>query len=146
MISSDNTEKAREFALERHNGQYRDDGSTYFHGHIDVVAHLVGMVTTDEDVICAAYLHDTLEDIDTTIVELSAYFGRRVSDMVFELTHVGSREEGFTFPNLHSREAIMIKFADRLSNLSDMGVWPQERQDAYLAKSMFWINKTNTKA
>lgn len=146
MISSVKIDKARAFALERHNGQYRDDGHTYFHGHVEVVAHLVAQVTTDEDVICAAYLHDTLEDTDTTMFELSAYFGKRVADLVYELTHEGSREEGWTFPRLESREAVMIKFADRLSNLSDMRVWPQSRQDAYLLKSRFWDKPTVDKS
>jgi len=53
---------------------------------------------------------------------------------VVELT-----KEGYNyFPNLQSQEAILIKFADRLSNLSRMKVWPLTKQEQYLTKSKFW--------
>jgi hypothetical protein len=45
---------------------------------------------------------------------------------------------GYYFPRLKSQKAITIKFADRLSNLSRMNAWDEERRRQYLAKSKFW--------
>ena len=42
------------------------------------------------------------------------------------------------FPYLKSRKAVIIKFADRLSNLSRMDDWPGDWQMNYLNKSKFW--------
>ena len=47
-------------------------------------------------------------------------------------------EKGYWFPRLKSKDAIIVKFADRLSNLSRMDVWDEERQQHYLKKSKFW--------
>ncbi len=53
---------------------------------------------------------------------------------VLELTKEGRNR----FPRLHSREAIMIKFADRLSNLSRMGAWDEGKRERYVRSSVFW--------
>ena len=42
------------------------------------------------------------------------------------------------FAKIGSRAAIMIKFADRLSNISRMQTWPVERRERYLQSSRFW--------
>ena len=47
-------------------------------------------------------------------------------------------QKGYYFPRLKSKEAILIKFADRLSNLSRMSSWNMKRQEQYLRKSKFW--------
>ena len=49
------------------------------------------------------------------------------------------------FPLLRSREAIMVKFADRLSNLSRMRDWPGDWQEDYLRESCFWVTEPNKK-
>lgn len=131
--------KAREYAREKHAGQLRDDGKEYFSAHIEVVAELMKLVTDDEEVIAAAYLHDTIEDCGVTHDDLVNEFNERVADLVMEVTHEGSKQlSGYYFPRLHSREAIMIKFADRLSNLASMDVWDEKRKADYLKKSKFW--------
>ena len=114
------------------------DGS-YFENHICQVATIIKQVTKDKEIIAAAYLHDTLEDTKTTYEELKENFGQRVADIVFEMTHEGKKDEkGYWFPRLKSKDAILVKFADRLSNLSRMDVWDEERQQHYLRKSKFW--------
>jgi (p)ppGpp synthase/HD superfamily hydrolase len=91
-------------------------------------------------VLAAAYLHDTIEDtIIGTYGTLERMFGKEVADLVMEVTHDGQPDQkGYYFPRLHSQKAIMIKFADRLSNLSRMSSWDQKRKDQYLRKSKFW--------
>ena len=130
--------KAQGFAKNKHSSQLDDSGKPYF-THLEQVVSILKQVTDDEDIICAAYLHDTLEDTETTVKELVTKFGERIANLVCEMTHAGKKDEhGYYFPLLKSREAILIKFADRLSNLSRMESWDAKRQEQYLRKSKFW--------
>lgn len=127
------------FARKKHAGQYDDNGESYFESHIWQVYRIISEVTNDEDVICAAFLHDTIEDTNTTYEELVNEFSKRVADLVMEVTHEGKKDQhGYYFPRLKSKEAILIKFADRLSNLSRMQSWDEKRQNQYLKRSKFW--------
>ncbi len=132
--------KAFKFAEKKHEGQKDDSGGDYFTEHIRHVYHIfVAKHDCDTSVLCAALLHDTLEDTDTTYEELVKEFGVKVADLVNEVTHEGSKDEyGYYFPRLKTREGIMIKFADRLSNLSRMESWNIGRQEHYLKRSKFW--------
>lgn len=127
---------AQHFAFTAHKGQLRDGGEPYII-HPQQVAKIVSCITDDEDLIAAAWLHDLIEDTDVTYHDIEEEFGTRVADLVHELTHELS-PRGNYFPRLLSRDAILIKFADRLSNLSDMKVWDSKRQAHYLKKSKFW--------
>lgn len=131
-------EKAREFAKVKHQGQVDDEGKDYFKAHICQVVAILEEVTDDWRIICAGYLHDILEDTETTFLELAREFASNVPQLVYEVTHEGDKEHGFYFPRLHSKEAVLIKFADRLSNLSRMKGWNEERQSHYLRRSKFW--------
>lgn len=126
-------DKAIEFATEKHAGQYRDDGVTPFLSHPAKTADILFTITHDPNLLAAAWLHDTLEDTDTTYNDLVFEFGNVIADLVFEVTKVDGK-----FPHLHSRGGILLKFADRLSNLSDMEGWSDTKQQAYLDKSRFW--------
>lgn len=133
------TLKARIFARDKHQGQKDSDGNDYFESHLMQVHAIVLQITDEPEMLAAALLHDTLEDTKTTYEELLKEFGNRVADLVMELTHEGKKDEkGFYFPRLKSKDAILIKFADRLSNLSRMSSWDQDRQEHYLKKSKFW--------
>jgi len=131
--------KAYEFAKEKHKDQKDDEGKSYFDSHVLRVGNAVSELTNDDDLIVSAYLHDTLEDTDTTYEELEKEFGKKIADLVNELTHEGKKDEnGFYFPRLKSKEAIMIKLIDRASNVSRMNSWDKERQAQYLKKTKFW--------
>ena len=135
-------QKAEKFGREKHKGQLDDEGSDYFNVHCRGVFGILLCVTDNPHVLVAGLLHDTLEDTKTTYEELEKEFGKKVADLVNEVTHEGKKDEvGFYFPRLKSKEAILIKFADRLSNLSRMNAWPKERQEHYLKKSKFWKQK-----
>ena len=120
------------YARNVHSGQLRDGGEPYI-VHPAQVAAILSEVTQDEDLIAAAWLHDVIEDSETTYEDLKAVFGQRVADLVNEVTH-----EGDHFPRLKTRDGILLKFADRLSNLSDMNTWDAKQQARYLNKSKFW--------
>ena len=138
-------DKALEFASEKHKGQLDDQQRPYFFAHIVQVHSILRDVTDDEEVLCAGILHDTIEDTDTTYEEILHEFNREIADLVQELTFQGTKETGRYFPVLKSRKAIMVKFADRLSNLSRMRDWPGDWQEDYLRQSCFWVSEPNTK-
>jgi len=138
-------DKALEFASEKHKGQLDDQARPYFFAHIVQVHSILRDVTDDEEVLCAGILHDTIEDTETTYEELLHEFNREIADLVLELTFQGEKETGRYFPLLRSRKAIMVKFADRLSNLARMRDWPGDWQEDYLRQSCFWVSEPNTK-
>ena len=130
------------FASNKHEGQKDDSGRDYFHAHCMQVYRILELVTDDKHLLCAALLHDTLEDTETNYNELVKNFGKDVADLVNEVTHGGKKDsKGYYYPRLKSRRAILLKFADRLSNLSRMSCWPLKRQQQYLRNSKFWKTK-----
>jgi GTP pyrophosphokinase len=131
-------DKALEYASDKHKGQRDDQGRPYFFAHIVQVYGILKDVSDDEEVLTAGILHDVLEDSDTTYGELVHEFNKPIADLVMELTHEESEEGGLYYPRLGSRKALLVKFADRLSNLSRMGDWPGDRQQMYMNMSRFW--------
>ena len=140
-------ERAYRFAEYKHGDQLDDSGKPYFKAHVLQVVKLVKQVTDMPLMITVAYLHDTIEDTDTTYEELCIVFNETVADWVMELTHEGQKDEyGYYFPRLKTKECIQIKFADRLSNLSRMESWDKKRQQQYLNKSKFWKDGSDRNA
>jgi (p)ppGpp synthase/HD superfamily hydrolase len=136
-------QEAIDFAREKHKGKLDDEGKDYFEAHCCQVAELAKILRpTDTEFIQAAYLHDVLEDTDTTNGELAKMFGQRVSGLVLAVTHEGEKKTGYFFPRLiatlKNKDAFILKLLDRASNLSRMSAWPLERQLQYLKKSIFW--------
>jgi GTP pyrophosphokinase len=82
----------------------------------------------------AAILHDTLEDTDTLHKDLAENFGKKIANLVNEVT----KTQYNTFPHLRTRRGVILKFADRLSNLSNMDKWHKYRVKKYIQKSKFW--------
>jgi (p)ppGpp synthase/HD superfamily hydrolase len=140
-------EKAIQFAEVKHKGQLDDTGKDYFENHcLQVLGILAILVPEDVNLLCAAVLHDTLEDTKTTLEELCTEFGIDISSLVQEVSHNGSKDSnGYYFPNLHSKRGIILKFADRLSNLTRMQAWDIARQEQYLRKSKFWKSEIKDK-
>jgi GTP pyrophosphokinase len=131
-------DKALEFASIKHEGQLDDQGREYFFAHIIQVYSLLKDVTDDEEILCAGILHDIIEDTDTTYEDLVREFNKEIADLVMELTYQGDKQTGRYFPLLHSHKAVIVKFADRLSNLVRMVDWPGDWQEDYLRESRFW--------
>lgn len=131
--------KAKEFAWRKHFGQKDDSGLSYYTAHVEQVFNILRQVTSDKKILCAGLLHDVLEDTNTSHDELVREFGGEIAGLVLELTHEGRKDEyGYYFPRLVSGKAVLVKFADRLSNLSRMGAWPVGRREQYLRRSRFW--------
>jgi len=131
--------KAIRFAIEKHKGQKDDANKDVFETHLKVVGETLQRLTNDVDVICAGYLHDTLEDTNTSLKELMLNFGNNVAGLVYQCTDEGKKDSyGKYFPRLKSKDAILIKFIDRASNLQRMELWSEKRKDQYLRRSKFW--------
>src|SRR5688572_836606 len=121
--------RALAFAAHKHRDQRRKDpaASPYINHPIalaDVLVNEGGV--TDIEVLCAALLHDTVEDTDTTPEELERAFGARVARIVAEVTDDQAlakaerkrlqveRAAGL------SPEAKLVKLADKICNLRDV--------------------------
>ena len=70
------------FAVEKHSGMMRKRESTPYILHPLEVAAIVGTISSDEELLAAAVLHDTVEDTDATMEEIELRFGPRVAMLV----------------------------------------------------------------
>jgi len=137
--------RAVAFAAEKHRNQRRKDAdaSPYINHPIalaNVLANEGGVV--DSTVLCAAVLHDTIEDTETTADELKQLFGDKVTSIVLEVTddkalakEVRKEEQVRHAPHI-STEAKLVKLADKICNLRDIlasppADWSAERKQAY---------------
>ena len=130
--------KALAFAAHKHRDQRRKDAeaSPYINHPIalaDVLVNEGGV--TDLEVLCAAVLHDTVEDTATTHEELVNEFGSRIARIVAEVTDdkTLSKEERKRLQVAHapalSREAKLVKLADKICNLRDVASRPPAHWD-----------------
>ena len=115
---------AMEFAAKAHEGQFRKGTRRPYIVHPIEVADIVSTMTKDEEVICAAVLHDTIEDCrGITWDVLRLRFGSRVADMVSQESEDKSKtweeRKGATVSRLKDApiEVQMIGLADKLSNM-----------------------------
>lgn len=81
-------EQARRYATQAHAaaGQRRKYTDEPYIVHPAAVAELVRSVTDDEEMIAAAWLHDTVEDTSSTLLDIENHFGARVASLVDMLT------------------------------------------------------------
>jgi len=138
--------QAAAFAADRHTGQHRKDAerSPYINHPLQVAAVLAVEAGIEEtSTLVAALLHDTVEDTDTTLAELEAAFGPEVAGIVAEVTDDKSlpQQERKELQVQHaphiSRQAKLVKMADKICNVRDIGGrppadWLQARRVEYL--------------
>ena len=140
------TNKALEFAREKHKGQMRKNNTPVeYITHPINVANLVKKYANNaeniDDLVSSAYLHDTLEDTNTTYEELICNFGNLISNLVKELTNndVLKKEMGKTkylsmkMTNM-SEDALIIKLCDRLDDTNKAFI------DKYLRETISILN------
>ncbi len=137
--------EALAFAAHKHRSQRRKDAeaSPYINHPIALARTLVveGGVT-DTKTLIAAVLHDTVEDTDTSFEEITAMFGKKVAEVVREVTDDQTllkpdrkRLQIEHAPHM-SKRAALVKLADKTSNLRDVASnpprgWPLARRRAY---------------
>jgi guanosine-3',5'-bis(diphosphate) 3'-pyrophosphohydrolase len=143
--------KALAFAAHTHRDQRRKDaGASPYINHpialADVLVNEGGV--SDIEVLCAALLHDTLEDTDTRQEELVNAFGSRVARVVAEVTDDKSlssperkRLQIEHAPKL-SPEAKLVKLADKICNLRDIVERPPAKWDVQRRREYFdWAKR-----
>lgn len=133
------------FAAAKHRDQRRKDveASPYINHPIALANLLANVGEIDDPVtLCAAILHDTIEDTNTTEAELRAAFGDEICNVVLEVTDDKSlpssaRKAAQVAHAPHvSERAKLVKLADKISNLTDLtdsppANWTLERRQAY---------------
>jgi glycerol-3-phosphate cytidylyltransferase-like family protein len=132
-------EEALQYATQAHAGQTRSGGEPYITHPMRVADHIKQYKQSHnlDALISAAYLHDTVEDTDTTHEALHDLFGGLVASLVQELTSdpeqikkVGKAQYLAHKMAAMSSYALVIKLADRLDNVKDITTarTPQWRQ------------------
>ena len=118
--------EAAELAARRHLGQQRKGrGNEPYINHLAEVANLLAAATdgADAELVAAGWLHDTIEDTETTREELAAKFSERVASLVVEVTDdmnlpkAPRRQKQIEDAPHKSPGAKLIKIADKISNI-----------------------------
>jgi guanosine-3',5'-bis(diphosphate) 3'-pyrophosphohydrolase len=145
----DRVAEAIEFAAAKHGDQQRPTGAPYLEHLLEALEVLVvGAGVTDTDVLAAAVLHDVVEDTPVGNDELAERFGPRVAELVGWVTipEAGPGEDPAkvkeaTLRHLAAapKDAILVKLADRLSNVQTLRSLGPERQRAYYAQTVRYI-------
>lgn len=119
--------RALEFATKAHSGQFRKGTKRPYIVHPIEVGDIVSSMTTDEEIISAAILHDTIEDCEEVTREiLEKEFSSRVVYLVMQESEDKSKtwmeRKGATINRLATadRDVQMIGLADKLSNMRDI--------------------------
>ncbi len=133
-------ERAYRFAADYHRDQRRRSGEPYINHPVEVALILSQDLHMDADCICAALLHDTVEDTDASLDELTERFGADIAELVDGVTKLTSIEVS----SMDERQAlnlrkmflamskdirvVIIKLADRLHNMRTLAALKPERR------------------
>lgn len=129
MEHSERYNRALEFATKAHCGSYRKGTNVPYIDHPIDVANIVEGMTSNEDIVIAALLHDVIEDTSYTKEDITQLFGEHVAELVAsesedkrrdlpaESTWRIRKEESIAHLRNASREAKIIALADKLSNM-----------------------------
>ena len=139
--------KAYNFALMHHGDQKRKSGEPYIIHPIQV-AYTLSKMELDDATICAALLHDVVEDTEVTHEDLVKEFGEEIAEMVDGVTKLGK----LNYTSLKEQQVedyrkmflamgkdirvILIKLADRLHNMRTLKHLTRERQIANAQETM----------
>lgn len=114
-------QKALLLACRLHKGRKRDDGRDYVEHVLEVCRYLLNFGIRDGIILAAALLHDTVEDKHITLSLLAKRIGKEVAYLVDLLTkYVHETIKEYYDKIKQDVRAIIIKAADRTSNVSDM--------------------------
>ena len=133
--------KAYELANEKHKKQKRGSGEPYIIHPLNV-AYILAEIGLDDNTICAALLHDVVEDTDMESKDIEKLFGEEIAEMVAGVTKLSAIQ----FATVEERQVedyrkmflamgkdirvILIKLADRLHNMRTLKYLKRERQIA----------------
>lgn len=140
--------KAYNYANDNHKGQLRKSGEPYII-HPLQVAYILATIELDESTICAALLHDVVEDTEITHQDIINEFGQEIADMVEGVTKLGKLQQYTTVQEQQVEDyrkmflamgkdirVILIKLADRLHNMRTLKFLSRDRQIANAKETM----------
>ena len=146
-FNEEKVRKAYEFAKKEHGDQCRRSGEPYIIHPLEV-AYILAELEMDEDTICAALLHDVVEDTPVTNKDIEEMFGTSVAEMVAGVTKLNS----LSYSSAQERQVedyrkmflamgkdirvILIKLADRLHNMRTLKYLARDRQIANAKETM----------
>ena len=131
--------RAFEFAAEQHRGQLRQSGEPYLTHPLEV-AHLLADMRLDVTALCAALLHDVVEDTKIPLEQIRERFGEEVARLVAGVTKISRLD--LRAPETRQAEnvrkvllamvddvrVVLVKLADRLHNMRTLEFLPEEKQ------------------
>ena len=139
--------KAYNFAEEKHHNQYRKSGESYIIHPLNV-AYILAQIGLDDNTICAALLHDVVEDTDVTNEDIKKQFGEEIAEMVAGVTKLSNMQ----FTSVEEQQVedyrkmflamgkdirvIILKLADRLHNMRTLKYLKRDRQIANAKETM----------
>lgn len=141
--------KAFLFAKEAHKGARRRSGEPYILHPISVARIVCGEIGLGSTSICAALLHDVVEDTEYTVDDIKALFGEKIALIVDGLTKISSgmfgenvsaQAENFRKLLLTMSEdirVILVKIADRLHNMRTLGSMLPAKQYKIAGETMY---------
>lgn len=145
--------KAYHFALYKHLevGQFRKNSKLPYIVHPVSVAMILYTLVPDVTVemLCAALLHDTIEDTNTTFDEIVEHFGMQIALLVEMLTDVSTKEDGnravrkridLAHTAIASPIAKTIKLADTIHNSYNIGLYHKKFAPVYMAEKVQFLN------
>ena len=140
-------QKAYNYALQKHGEQKRKSGEPYII-HPTNVAYTIAEIGLDEKTICAALLHDVVEDTEATYEDIEREFGQEIAEMVDGVTKLKQIQHATIEENQVENyrkmflamgkdiRVIIIKLADRLHNMRTLKFLRRERQIAIAQETM----------
>ncbi len=149
----DTIQRAFEFANEAHKGIRRRSGEPYILHPIAVAKIVVSNIGLGYKSICAALIHDVVEDTNYTFEDLANLFGAKISSLVEGLTKIKTVLDNEDKARIKSIQAenfkrilltlnddvrvVLIKLADRLHNCRTIEYMPEHKRDKILGETMF---------
>ncbi len=148
-VNMDLVDKAFNFANNAHSGVRRRSGEPYMLHPLAVAKIVVGEIGLGTTSICAALMHDVVEDTDYTVEDLEGLFGPKIASIVDGLTKIA----GGVFAEKASAQAenfrkllltisddvrvILIKIADRLHNMRTLSSMPKNKQYKIAGETLY---------
>ena len=135
----DRVERAYCFAAEKHCAQKRRSGEAYINHPVEV-AIILADLKMDCDVVCAALLHDTVEDTSTSLEDVTKLFGSTVAELVDGVTKLTNidvdtmdEKQALNLRKMFlamSRDirVVIVKLADRLHNMRTLAALREDRR------------------
>lgn len=139
--------KAYQYAKRNHGEQCRRSGEPYIIHPLNV-AYILADIGLDDSTLCAALLHDVVEDTEITNNDIRKEFGDEIAEMVAGVTKLGKIQ----FASIEEQQVedyrkmflamgkdirvILIKLADRLHNMRTLKYLKRDRQIANAKETM----------